>query len=994
MAAFSGDRGAPARTPSRTDADRGRSRRCSAAYAHADRLLRRSATRALARARRPHAALALALTDTFGRVAVETFAELADRYDVWLEAGVNMARDWRSSAAADDLRAARRRRAVREADPGGRALGDPAEPARDYAYEATTAEPVNMALLFDPDGKLVSKQVKAYLTPIELPGQLDLVPGDPRGPDRGRHAGRQARLRHLQGRLDAGRHRAASTTPGVEILVQPEFFVGDTVSTDGPVGARHAQGVRLLRPAAPPVAAGDGAARADRRRLRLLRRRAVAHRRAPAPRRPARRARRPGPGARLRAGAAVAGPGPGRPPDADGAAARRSWPRTRRRPRACSARTSQVGVDARRGGRPSAARTSRRAVQDAAAQRRPRPHGPHGRRRLGGGGPHPHGASRARRRWSRPRTRGAGHAPVAERRAGWPSRAPTARSSPPRARAGRSRLAPGRRRRRSASASRRSRSGGAYAAWLDDRDERHPRLRRRASASGPSGSTRTGPSSSPSSSTTLGAERRRARQAGARHLGRLRQLQVGRLRAAVRATAATSFAPQVRVNDSAGRPTRRSTTRRAPPSCAATRSWPGRTSASAPTLAPSPLYDIFGARAGRGQPAARRRRRTASAVRSPRPLARLPGGRPRGRLAVAPGADRRHPASREVGGAARRVDDAGARDVNCWRPAVVRLTRPEGAGGLGGRPRRSDEHLRAHAGATVRHVALMPDDDTPRSTERVTGMTALAIGAVLVLVLLNGFFVAAEFALVRVRRSRVEELAEAGAPRARLTLTLLDDMSRYLAACQVGITLTSLGIGFLGEPAIGHLFEEAFGEDAPGWLSTGVSFALAYLITTSLHITIGEQIPKIYSIEKADSVALRIARPLWLFTQGLPAVHRGPQRRLEPRAAGARHQHGRRVRGGRLARRAQGDHRPVDDRRAPGPGRGGDALRRLPPARAAGAPGDDAGARARDGRRLRGRRDRAAPLRVLRPHAADRHRGQQPATASSASCTPTSSPRC
>jgi CBS domain containing-hemolysin-like protein len=143
-------------------------------------------------------------------------------------------------------------------------------------------------------------------------------------------------------------------------------------------------------------------------------------------------------------------------------------------------------------------------------------------------------------------------------------------------------------------------------------------------------------------------------------------------------------------------------------------------------------------------------------------------------------------------------------------------------------------------------------------------MTALALVAVVVLVLLNGFFVAAEFALVRVRRSRVEEVVEeTAAARARLTLSLLDDMSRYLAACQVGITLTSLGIGFLGEPAVGHLFEELTGSELPRW----VSFAVAYLITTSLHITIGEQIPKIYSIEKADSMALRIARPLWLFTK-------------------------------------------------------------------------------------------------------------------------------
>src|SRR5215218_6468987 len=144
-------------------------------------------------------------------------------------------------------------------------------------------------------------------------------------------------------------------------------------------------------------------------------------------------------------------------------------------------------------------------------------------------------------------------------------------------------------------------------------------------------------------------------------------------------------------------------------------------------------------------------------------------------------------------------------------------------------------------------------------------MTALA--GVVILVLLNAFFVAAEFALVRVRRSRIEEEATEGHRRAALTLRILDDMSAYLAACQVGITFTSLGIGFLGEPAIGELFERALGESVPHWVSTSVSLALAYLITTSLHITIGEQVPKIYSIEKAESTALRIARPLHLFAK-------------------------------------------------------------------------------------------------------------------------------
>ena len=94
-------------------------------------------------------------------------------------------------------------------------------------------------------------------------------------------------------------------------------------------------------------------------------------------------------------------------------------------------------------------------------------------------------------------------------------------------------------------------------------------------------------------------------------------------------------------------------------------------------------------------------------------------------------------------------------------------------------------------------------------------MTVLLLLAVLVLVLLNGFFVAAEFALVRVRRSRIEEEVEEGVKGARLVLTQLDDLSRYLAACQLGITLTSLGIGFLGEPAIASIFENLFGEERP-----------------------------------------------------------------------------------------------------------------------------------------------------------------------------------
>jgi CBS domain containing-hemolysin-like protein len=145
--------------------------------------------------------------------------------------------------------------------------------------------------------------------------------------------------------------------------------------------------------------------------------------------------------------------------------------------------------------------------------------------------------------------------------------------------------------------------------------------------------------------------------------------------------------------------------------------------------------------------------------------------------------------------------------------------------------------------------------------------TALLLVAVFALVLLNGFFVAAEFAFVRTRRAHLEHDAEAGKRGAALALEISDDLSRYLSSCQLGITLTSLGIGFLGEPAIASIFEDIIGTSISHNLSLAISLALAYLISTSLHITIGEQVPKIYSIQKSEGVARFVARPLHLFTR-------------------------------------------------------------------------------------------------------------------------------
>ena len=139
---------------------------------------------------------------------------------------------------------------------------------------------------------------------------------------------------------------------------------------------------------------------------------------------------------------------------------------------------------------------------------------------------------------------------------------------------------------------------------------------------------------------------------------------------------------------------------------------------------------------------------------------------------------------------------------------------------------------------------------------------------VLLLVAANGFFVAAEFSLVRAREARIEQLRDEGKRGAPLVLAQIDRIDEYLSACQLGITMASLGIGFLGEPAIASLLEDAFGDSVSHGLSLAISLTIAYLVTTALHITLGEQVPKIYAIVHAERTALRVARPLHWFRVG------------------------------------------------------------------------------------------------------------------------------
>ena len=119
-------------------------------------------------------------------------------------------------------------------------------------------------------------------------------------------------------------------------------------------------------------------------------------------------------------------------------------------------------------------------------------------------------------------------------------------------------------------------------------------------------------------------------------------------------------------------------------------------------------------------------------------------------------------------------------------------------------------------------------------------MSVLLLVLLLLLIALNGLFVAAEFALVRVRQGRIEQLAEEGNRNASRVLAQLKEVDEYLSAAQVGITMASIGIGFLGEPAIARLIEPAFGSLSHG-VATGISVAIAFTLVTSLHISVGER---------------------------------------------------------------------------------------------------------------------------------------------------------
>jgi CBS domain containing-hemolysin-like protein len=142
---------------------------------------------------------------------------------------------------------------------------------------------------------------------------------------------------------------------------------------------------------------------------------------------------------------------------------------------------------------------------------------------------------------------------------------------------------------------------------------------------------------------------------------------------------------------------------------------------------------------------------------------------------------------------------------------------------------------------------------------------ALFIILTALLVLVNAFFVIAEYALVRSRRPRLETLAESGARGARLAMAQLDEIGDYIAACQVGITMASIGIGALGEPAIAHLLEPLLGGALGHTAAVAIAVIIAYLLITVTQSVVGEIVPKLYTIQHAEVLARRLARPLQFF---------------------------------------------------------------------------------------------------------------------------------
>jgi CBS domain containing-hemolysin-like protein len=171
-------------------------------------------------------------------------------------------------------------------------------------------------------------------------------------------------------------------------------------------------------------------------------------------------------------------------------------------------------------------------------------------------------------------------------------------------------------------------------------------------------------------------------------------------------------------------------------------------------------------------------------------------------------------------------------------------------------------------------LLLALGDEVARQWDPIIVLAA-KLAVVMALVLLNGFFVVAEFALVKIRDSQLNTLAAGGVQRAVLVKQVKNNLNAYLSACQVGITAASLGLGWLGEPFLARMLQPFFALAGIESLAVikSISFALAFSAITFLHIVLGEQAPKILAIRKAMPAALFVSTPLrWFYAIFKPAI--------------------------------------------------------------------------------------------------------------------------
>jgi CBS domain containing-hemolysin-like protein len=145
-------------------------------------------------------------------------------------------------------------------------------------------------------------------------------------------------------------------------------------------------------------------------------------------------------------------------------------------------------------------------------------------------------------------------------------------------------------------------------------------------------------------------------------------------------------------------------------------------------------------------------------------------------------------------------------------------------------------------------------------------VNALKLVIAAVLIALNAFFVIAEYALVRSRRARLEGMREEGLKGARLALEQLSSINEYISSVQIGITMTSIGIGALGEPALADILKGAFGNGLGHGLAIALAATIAFVLISSAQMVAGEMVPKFYAIDHAETVARRVAQPLHAFT--------------------------------------------------------------------------------------------------------------------------------